>query len=366
MNKTQLNESNLNKTPHSSRDDAAAKGRNGTSLAAACLAFYKANWFLFWLAIILTAGMAFPQAFESVLTESIQTRGQNAVVFFVMFMMSLALPTDALLAAFKQPLPTFLAVGLNWVVTPLLALATVPLLHPEFRGGLLLAAAMPCSMASASVWTRRAGGNEAISLMVTVITNGTCFAITPLLVWLLTGERVQFRVWDKITELALLVLLPLLLAQVARRFDTVRAFCDRHRLFLGVITQTGLLFVILLGAIKTGQRLHAPTASSPTLLQIALMIFAVLTIHTAVLFLGLGLSVALKITRPDSLAVAIAGSQKTLMIGLPMAGELQTSILPLVTFHAGQLLIDAVFAERQRTVSNHPAQNDALTQKVAQ
>lgn len=356
----------VNPTPHSSRDDASAKGRNKASFAASCIALYKANWFLFWLAIILTAGMVFPQAFETVLTESIQTRGQNAVVFFVMFMMSLALPTDALLAAFKRPLPTFLAVALNWVVTPLLALATVPLLHPEFRGGLLLAAAMPCSMASASVWTRRAGGNDAVSLMVTVITNGICFAVTPLLVWLLTGEQVQFRVLDKITELALLVLLPLLLAQVARRFSPIRAFCDQNRPTLGVITQTGLLFVILLGAIKTGHRLQAPTASSPTLAQIGLMLFAVLTIHTAVLYLGFWLSGALKIARPDSLAVAIAGSQKTLMIGLPMAGELQTSILPLVTFHAGQLLIDAVFAERQRRLSTPEAKLLLPTQKVTQ
>lgn len=361
-----MNDVPVNQTPHSSRDDASAKGRIKASFAASCLAFYKANWFLFWLAIILTAGMAFPRAFETVLTESIQTRGQNAVVFFVMFMMSLALPTDALLAAFKQPLPTFLAVGLNWVVTPLLALATVPLLHHEFRGGLLLAAAMPCSMASASVWTRRAGGNDAISLMVTVVTNGTCFAITPLLVWMMTGRTVPFQVWDKISELALLVLLPLLLGQAARRFDTIRAFCDRNRLLLGVITQTGLLFVILLGAIKTGHRLHAPTATSPTLAQIALMICAVLTIHTAVLILGLWLSGALKISRPNSLAVAIAGSQKTLMIGLPMAGELQTSILPLVTFHAGQLLIDAVFAERQRKVSTLGSHLPLPTQKVTQ
>ena len=225
---------------------------------------------------------------------------------------------------------------------------------------------MPCSMASASVWTRRAGGNDAISLMVTVVTNGTCFAITPLLVWMMTGRTVPFQVWDKITELALLVLPAAAPRPSSPPIRHHSLFCDRRRLLLGVITQTGLLFVILLGAIKTGHRLHAPTATSPTLAQIALMICAVLTIHTAVLILGLWLSGALKISRPDSLAVAIGGSQTTLMIGLPMAGELQTSILPLVTFHAGQLLIDAVFAERQRKVSSHQAQSDDSTQKVTQ
>lgn len=355
----------MSQTPHSSRDAAPPKGRNEQSVAAKLVGFYRANWFLVWLAIILAAGMAVPQAFEPILTESIQTQGQSAVVFFVMFMMSLALPTDALLAAFKQPFPTLLAVGLNWLVTPLLALATTPLLHPEFRGGLLLAAAMPCSMASASVWTRRAGGNDAISLMVTVITNGTCFAVTPLLVWSFTGKRVPFDVWDKISELALLVLLPLLLGQVARRFDLIRAFCDRHRAIMGVFTQMGLLTVILLGAVKTGQRLHAATETSPTLSQIGIMLFAVLAIHTSVLFLGQWLSGVLKFTRPDGIAVAIAGSQKTLMIGLPMASEIHTSILPLVAFHAGQLLIDAVFAERQRGKALPAAPAKDLPQSVA-
>ncbi len=340
---------------HSSQDDAGPKGRIDAPFGSRLARFYFANWFLVWLAIILAAGMAFPWAFKPVLTEAIQTRGQQGIVFFVMFMMSLALPTDALFRAFRQPGPTILAVGLNWLVTPLLALLAVPLLHSEFQGGVLLAAAMPCSMASASVWTRRAGGNDAISLMVTVITNGTCFVITPLLVLLLTGKQVQnFNVWDKVTELSLLVLLPLILAQFARQIDLIRAFCDRHRSWLGVLTQTGLLFVILLGAVKTGERLHQATATSPTGFQILLMITTVLAIHTFVLFMGVALSATLKITKPDGIAVGIAGSQKTLMIGLPMAGELQTSILPLVTFHAGQLLIDAVFAERQRKSLEKP------------
>lgn len=334
---------------HSSQDGPEPKGRIHAPVGKSLVRFYFANWFLVWLAIILATGMALPWVFKPVLTEAIQTRGQQGVVFFVMFMMSLALPTDALFRAFRQPGPTLLAVGLNWLVTPLLALITTPLLHGEFRGGVLLAAAMPCSMASASVWTRRAGGNDAISLMVTVITNGTCFVVTPLLVLLLTGRQVQnFNVWEKVTELSLLVLMPLILAQLARRMDTIRAFCDRHRSWLGVLTQTGLLFVILLGAVKTGDRLHQATANSPTAFQILLMITTVLSIHTLVLFIGVVLSTIFKIAKPDGIAVGIAGSQKTLMIGLPMASELQTSILPLVTFHAGQLLIDAVFAERQQ------------------
>lgn len=339
----------MTQTPHSSQDGPPTKGRIGPSLAQRIAVFYSANWFLVWLAIILAAGMSAPWIFTPILTDSIQSRGQQGVVFFVMLMMSLALPTDALFKTFKQPLPTVLAIALNWIVTPLLAVMAAPILHREFHGGVLLTAAMPCSMASASVWTRRAGGNDAISLMVTVVTNATCFAVTPLLVLALTGKHVQnFDVWLKITELAFSVLLPLILGQWARQTDSVRSFCDRNRAVLGVFTQSGLLAVILLGAVKSGERLYQTTTDSPNLSHILLMLICVLSIHTVVLMLGVGMSALLKLSRPDGIAVGIAGSQKTLMIGLPMASELQTSILPLVTFHAGQLLIDAFFAERHR------------------
>lgn len=341
----------MKQTPHSSRDGSPPKGRFGPTWGASLRKFYSANWFLIWLAFILAAGMVFPQAFAPILTEAVQVQGQKGVVFFVMLMMSLALPTDALFNTFRQPGPTLMAVVLNWGAIPLLALLTAPLLHREFHGGVYLAAAMPCSMASASVWTRRAGGNDAISLMVTVITNASCFVVTPFLVLLLTGKEVQnFDAREKVLELSLLVLAPLLLGQLARRSDVIRAFCDRHRALLGVATQVGLLSVIMLGAVKTGERLHAATATSPKLLQIGIMLIAVLGIHTATLLSGGFLAALMGVSRRDGLAVAIAGSQKTLMIGLPMAGELQTSILPLVAFHAGQLLIDAIYAERQRRI----------------
>jgi sodium/bile acid cotransporter 7 len=138
-----------------------------------------------------------------------------------------------------------------------------------------------------------------------------------------------------------------------------------RRSILGIATQTGLLTVILLGAVKTGERLHEASVGAPTGIQILLMGSTVLGIHTFVLALGVALAAALRISRPDGIAVAIAGSQKTLMIGLPMAGELQTSILPLVIFHAGQLVIDAIFAERQRRQVAAAGENGNSPKSVA-
>ncbi len=55
-----------------------------------------------------------------------------------------------------------------------------------------------------------------------------------------------------------------------------------------------------------------------------------------------------KVARPQQVGVAIAGSQKTLMIGLKMALDCGVSIIPMVAFHVGQLLLDTFIADRMR------------------
>ena len=69
--------------------------------------------------------------------------------------------------------------------------------------------------------------------------------------------------------------------------------------------------------------------------------------HLTALWLGLKLSAAFGIAWPDTIAVAFAGSQKTLMVGAYIAlavGPL--AILPMVAYHAVQLFVDTLIADR--------------------
>ena len=47
----------------------------------------------------------------------------------------------------------------------------------------------------------------------------------------------------------------------------------------------------------------------------------------------------------DRIAIGIAGSQKTLMVGLNTAVELNRSILPMLLFHICQLVFDTLIAD---------------------
>ena len=66
---------------------------------------------------------------------------------------------------------------------------------------------------------------------------------------------------------------------------------------------------------------------------------------------GSDLSASFGFSRAQQIAVGIAGSQKTLMVGLDIAityvGGL--AILPMVVYHVAQLLADTVIADRLRS-----------------
>ena len=80
--------------------------------------------------------------------------------------------------------------------------------------------------------------------------------------------------------------------------------------------------------------------------NVAMMIVAVGTVHVALLGLGFGLSRVLHIARAEAIAVAFSGSQKTLMIGAYLALSVgPLAILPMVAYHATQLVVDTLVAD---------------------
>ena len=57
--------------------------------------------------------------------------------------------------------------------------------------GILVVGAIPSTLASAAVWTRRAGGNDAVAILGTIVTNLSCFVVTPVWLFQMTGETVR-------------------------------------------------------------------------------------------------------------------------------------------------------------------------------
>ncbi len=274
---------------------------------------------------------------------------RNWIIGSVLLAMALPLRIDAMWAALRRPAPALLAVGINLLVVPMLAFFASKLLTADLALGMIIAAAVPCTLASAAVWTRLAGGNDAVSLLVTMITNLGCFLVTPALIYLFagkTGGTVPFT--EMATKLFLLIVLPITIAQLLRTLPRIGDWATANKLGLSTYAQLGILSIVFVGAVNCGMKLASlGDQLTPIAGQIALMLVLVALVHTLAWWMGLGIAQRLGMDRGDQLAVAFAGSQKTLMVGLAIALQYPgLTVLPMLAYHVLQLLIDTLLAER--------------------
>ena len=81
-------------------------------------------------------------------------------------------------------------------------------------------------------------------------------------------------------------------------------------------------------------------------------------VHLFALYSGLGSARLLGLDRPSQVAVAIAGSQKSLPVALVVyTGYFQSAyplaVLPLIFYHVGQLILDTFIADSFRWRTEH-------------
>ena len=312
------------------------------------------QWFLCALAVILLggflAGGGLPRTFVEKVLHDVSPSWTTAVV---LFLMAFSLDTGRLWDALRDPQAVIWGAVVNLGFTPLLAwpLAAVQS-RPDFSLGLMFAAIAPCTLATASVFTRRAGGNDAISLLVTLLTNAACVVISPLWLNAVLKSSEPLDLTGIIGQLLVCILLPTLLGLILQIPQTGRALAQHYRGVINIVAQCLVLLLVLLAALRGGMMLQAQ-ASSPAFGSLAMMCLTCVVVHLASLGLAWSGARFLQMSRTDTIAVAFAGSQKTLPISLFMAtqpiilhADLPLVVFPLLAFHAGQLLLDAMLADR--------------------
>ena len=303
--------------------------------------FAAKHWFLLALVICFGVGYCFP-AHLQLITKSSHLRG--GLVFTVMWLMGVTLHPDAVRRSLKRPGPSLLAIAINVWVVPLACLPFWWVLPERAFGGLFVAALVPCTLASASVWTRNAGGDDSIAMMNTVVTNLACVFVVPAGVAWVLAQQTRISPSDQMIKLAILVVLPLLVAQAMRLF--LGAWADRNKKRISTIAQVGILAMVMIGASTTSKFLERSTG---TWWDPLLLIGVTILVHSAVLWLGVFSAARLKMSPEQQIAVGISGSQKTLMVGLQVAIDCGVSVLPMLAYHICQLIIDTIVASRWAT-----------------
>ncbi len=278
-----------------------------------------------------------------------------------MGVMALPIPLELIRRSLVKPWPAILASIVNMVVVPLLAWSTAWTQSVYLGGGLIVAATIPCTLASAAVWTRRAGGDDTVAILVTLITNTTCVVVTPMWLVMLLGRQVSLDLGAIVRELFLVVLLPIVIAQLLRLNTSVAGWSGRHRTGLAIGCQIGILFMVLSGAIQMSQHLGDQSSGTRvTFVEILWTIVLTCGIHLASMAIGWYVARASGLARPQTIGVAIAGSQKTLMIGLKMALDCGVSIIPMVAFHVGQLILDTFIADKVKAAEPSVSDSDKV------
>src|SRR5438034_678770 len=137
--------------------------------------FFLKRWFLLLLVVGLSLAAWMPRSLQPV----VGVLEPKVIVSVALFLMAWCLESRHLLRTLLRPWPAVWAVLISYGLLPALAWTASLLLElADFRIGLMIAASVPCTLASAVLWTRMAHGNEATALLVTRLTTGTsCLAI---------------------------------------------------------------------------------------------------------------------------------------------------------------------------------------------
>jgi solute carrier family 10 (sodium/bile acid cotransporter), member 7 len=307
------------------------------------LHFLYRRWFLLTLLVVLTAGMVWPSQMAPISLWM----PADAIVAIVTFIMALPLETHTLWHSVRRPGPAWLAVALNSGLAPPLGWLVSRTLPPELALGVIVATTVPCTLATAAVWTRRAGGNDAVAFLVTMITNLACFLVVPAWLRLLAGFEAEVDYGSIVIGLVLLVVVPIIVAQLVRQWRPIGQWATRRKPVLSSVAQAGVLSMVFIGAVGCGLRLEEATNGEIlSFLNVTVIMAGVTAVHVTLLLLGFGAGRSFRFSREDTIAVAFSGSQKTLMVGAFLAlavGPL--AILPMVMYHAVQLVVDTLVAD---------------------
>ncbi len=312
--------------------------------------FFRKRWFL--LLMLVGLGLAWLAPASLGWARIVPPQ---AVMAGSLFLTAWTLESRALLRTLARPWPALWALAVSFGLVPLLGWLASPLLPaPDYRVGLMVAVSVPCTLASAVIWTRMAGGNDASALLATFLTIGLSCVATPLWLAQATGSQVEIDTGSMMRGLALVLVLPVLVGQAVRGCGPAARIANRHRTPIGVVSRLLVLVIVLRAAVEVSDRLGqtADTFGPGILLRTVAVCVGT---HLAAWAGGFWSGAVLGFDRPDRTALAFAGSQKTLPVALYLFDvyfrAFPLAVVPMVCFFIGQLVVDTFIADSLKATS---------------
>jgi BASS family bile acid:Na+ symporter len=253
------------------------------------LSSWAARFFTVW--VLLASGIAIwrPTTFAFILPHIRLCLG------IIMFGMGMTLRVADFKRVLVRPLPVISGVVAQYTIMPLLAwgLAHVLRLPPELAVGVILLGCCPGGTAS-NVICYLARADVALSVSMTSLSTLVAPLVTPVLTLWLAGKYMPVEPWGLFQSIVVIVLIPVMLGVVARRYASKTVDqCIEALPLVSVVT-----IVLLVGAI-VGK-------SSDRLVHMAPVIALAVMLHNGVgLLLGYGVGMLVRAGIPQRRAVAV-------------------------------------------------------------
>ena len=238
------------------------------------------------------------------------------------------------------------------VVSPVLSVLPLRLtfVARELRIGLTVFCTMPTTLSSGVALVSQGGGNAALALLLTVLTNLIAVFSVPFVLGLvLDAADVTLSPLPMLAKLVCLILAPLIVGKVGReRSAKFAAFGARRKAEVNRANSVALMAIVWFKVSQSAK--HIRSIAPP---QAAYVVMLGCALHCALLALNTGALAALALPKEEYRAVLLMASQKTLPMAVTVISLFPTSVgqqglivIPCIISHLSQLFIDAAIVSR--------------------
>jgi len=301
-------------------------------------------------AVLLAFLWPAPGAHGGFLHPELLTKVGVALVFFLNGL-SLSLP--AMRAGAASWRAHLLIQGSTFGLFPLIGVVGVWALQGvvphDLQLGFFYLCALPSTVSSSVALTAAARGSVPVAVFNATLSSLIGVVVTPMWMgWMLGQAGVAFPIGPVVRDLALWVLLPLVAGQLAR--PPLGAWAARHKARLQWVDRGTILMLIYTSFADSVVQGVWSRFGVATLVGTAL---GTLVLFGTVFWCVRAMARAMNLSAADRVAAIFCGSKKTLATGVPMAQmifgahpALGLILLPLMLYHALQLAIGGVLAQR--------------------
>lgn len=298
----------------------------------------------------LWPGLGVPNAYIN--PSEVTQWGVCAVFFFYGLKLNLAKLRDGL-----SNMRLHIVVQLTtFVLFPLLVWIVMPSDPDTLWLGVFFVAALPSTVSSSVVMVSIAKGNVTAAIFNASISSLIGVALTPLIMSLyLNAEMGASGLGDVVFKLLLQVVLPVGLGMVLNRWWG--EWATKKKVMLRWFDQ-----IVILGIVWTAfcEGFSGGMFESVSLGTLALLTLGMVGLFFLVYGITSWVCGLLKFNREDRIAVVFCGSKKSLVHGTVMSRVLVSDaasvgllLLPIMIYHAAQLLIVSYIAQRMGDEVDH-------------